>query len=391
MPGLEEHRLTVETARFGPFVFQLGVDPAAVETAVLRVSDAQARFQGSPLSQVAGQLEREVVVTSVFGTNSIEGGTLSEAETQLALDLDPSQVQDSERRRVLNIKAAYDLASRAVAAPDWHLDLPFVRAVHAAVTDRLPHEHNRPGLLRDNPKTIVTRVGDETHGGCYKPPQYGGDVRLLLDSLLRWHQELTDRQVPVLIRAPLVHYYYELIHPFWDGNGRVGRVLEAGLLLREGFRYAPFAQSRYYLDQIDRYFTLFNLCRKARDKGAAYPNTEFALFFLEGLRISLNNLHDRVNRLVHGLLFESDLKRRHDERRINARQYAIVTQLLAAGGPVALADLRRAPWYLGLYAQRTDKTKQRDLQGLREQGLVTLDTDNRLWPGFMPPDANPSH
>jgi Fic family protein len=391
MPGLEEHRLTIETARFGPFVFQVGVDPAAVETAVLRVSDAHLRFKGSPLSQVAGQLEREVVVTSVFGTNSIEGGTLSEAETQLALDLDPSQVQDIERRRVLNIKAAYDLASRAVAAPDWRLDLPFVRSVHAAVTDRLPHEHNRPGLLRDNPKTIVTRVGDQAHGGRYKPPQYGGDVRLLLDSLLRWHQELADRQVPVLIRAPLVHYYYELIHPFWDGNGRVGRVLEASLLLREGFRYAPFAQARWYLDQIDRYFTLFNLCRKARDRGAAYPNTEFAHFFLEGLRISLNDLHDRVNRLVHALLFERDLKRRHDEKRINARQYAIVTQLLAPGGPVALADLRRAPWYLGLYAQRTDKTKQRDLQGLREQGLVTLDTDNRLWPGFMPPDANPSH
>lgn len=391
MPGLEEHRLTVETARFGPFVFQLGVDPAAVETAVLRVSDAQARFQGSPLSQVAGQLEREVLVTSVFGTNSIEGGTLSEEETQLALDLDPFQVQDSERRRVLNIKTAYALASRAVAAPDWHLDLPFVRAVHAAVTDRLPHEHNRPGLLRDNPKAIVTRVGDETHGGRYKPPQYGGDVRLLLDTLLRWHQELADRQVPVLIRAPLVHYYYEVIHPFWDGNGRVGRVLEASLLLREGFRYAPFAQSRYYLDQIDRYFTLFNLCRKARDKGEAYPNTEFALFFLEGLRISLNNLHDRVNHLVHGLLFESDLKRRHDEKRINARQYTIVTQLLAAGGPLAVADLRRAPWYLGLYAQRTDKTKQRDLQRLREQGLVVLDTNNRLWPAFMQPDARPSY
>ncbi|MFC2503586.1 MAG: Fic family protein, partial [Cardiobacterium sp.] len=38
--------------------------------------------------------------------------------------------------------------------------------------------------------------------------------------------------VPALIRAPLVHYYYEIIHPFWDGNGRVGRVLEASILLR---------------------------------------------------------------------------------------------------------------------------------------------------------------
>ncbi|WP_295442417.1 hypothetical protein [uncultured Thiodictyon sp.] len=102
MPEFADHRLTVETARFGPFVFQLGVDAAVVETAFLRVSDAQQRFQGSPLSQVASQLEREVVAISVFGTNSIEGGTLSEEETQQALDLDPSMVQDIEQRRVLN-------------------------------------------------------------------------------------------------------------------------------------------------------------------------------------------------------------------------------------------------------------------------------------------------
>lgn len=387
MPELANHRLIVETARFGPFAFQVGIDAVSVETPFLRVSDARQRFQGSPLSQVASQLEREVVATSVFGTNSIEGGTLSEEETRLALDIDPSGVQDIEQRRVLNIKAAYDLASRTVAEPSWRLDLSFVLSVHAAITDGIPHEHNQPGLLRDNPKTIVTQVGDQAHGGRYKPPQFGGDVRLLLDALLHWHQELVELQVPVLIRAPLVHYYYELIHPFWDGNGRVGRVLEASLLLREGFRYAPFAQARYYLDRIDRYFTLFNVCRKAHDKGDPHPNTDFAVFFLEGMLISLNSLHDRVNRLVHILLFENDIKRRHDEKRINTRQYAIVAQVLAARGPLPLADLRRAPWYCALYLQRTDKTKQRDLQGLREQGLLALDENNRLWPGFAQPDA----
>lgn len=110
----------------------MGVEPAAVESAVLRVSDAHARFTGSPLSQVAGRLEREAVVTSVFGTNSNEDGTLFEEETRLALDPDPSQVQDSEPRRVFKIEAAHALASHAVAAPDWRLDLPFVRDVHAA-------------------------------------------------------------------------------------------------------------------------------------------------------------------------------------------------------------------------------------------------------------------
>jgi Fic family protein len=378
---LPECRIELATARFGRFSFQVGVDAEAAETALLRVSDAQERFHASPLARVADRLEREVVVFSVFGTNSIEGGTLSEAETQLALELDPAAVQGTEQRRAVNIKAAYDLARTAAERPDWRLDLPFVQQMHAAITQEIPHAHNRPGLLRDNPKHIFTHVGDQAHGGRCKPPQHGGDIRLLLDALLDWHQELVARQVPVLIRAPLVHYYYELFHPFWDGNGRVGRVIEASLLLHAGFRYAPFAQARFYLDQIDRYCTLFNNCRKAADKGQAHPNTPFVTFFLEGMLATLNRLHDRVNQMVHLILFENDVKRLHDAKEINARQYAIVSQVLDAGRPLPLADLRRAPWYLALYTKRTDKTKQRDLRRLRELGLVAIDQDNRLRPG----------
>lgn len=385
IPAFSEHVLNVPTDRFGPFLLRLGVDPRAIETAYLRVDDAQRRLQGSPLSQVAGRLEREVVAASVFGTNSIEGGTLSEDETRQTLDQGPAGIQDLERRRVINIKAAYDLASGAATAPDWDLDLGFVTRVHAAITDGIPHAHNQPGRQRDNPKAIVTHVGDQAHGGRYKPPQYGGDIRVLLDALLAWHGELRRQQVPVLVRAPLVRFYYELIHPFWDGNGRVGRVLEASLLLHAGFAYAPFAQARFYLDQIDRYFALFNHCRKVADRGAPYPNTDFVLFFLEGMLVSLDGLHDRVNRLVRVLLFENDLKRSHDEGRINARQYAIVSQVLAAGGALSLAELRRAPWYLALYLRRTDKTRQRDLRQLRELGLLVPDAQGRLWPGCTPP------
>jgi Fic family protein len=383
---LPEHTLGVETARFGPFTFQVGVDPARVETLLLRVDDAHQRFHDSPLAQVADRLEREVVVSSVFGTNSIEGGTLTEEETQLALDLAPAQVEGAEQRRAINIKAAYDLARAAAADPQWRPSVDFIRAVHAAITRDLPHEYNQPGLLRDNPKHVPTFVGDPAHGGRYKPPQFGVDVRRLLEALLDWHGELEARGLPVLVRAPLVHYYYEVVHPFWDGNGRVGRVLEATLLLREGFRYAPFAQARYYLDHIDRYFRLFNACRKAAEAGRPHPNTDFVEFFLEGLLATLNSLHGRVNDIVRVLLFATDVKRQHDAKEINARQYAIVTQVLEAGRPVPLADLRRAPWYLALYAKRTDKTRQRDLRRLREQGLLVLDKDNRLWPGFAQPE-----
>lgn len=381
-----DHARRIETARFGPFTFQVGVDPDVVEALYLRVADAHDRFKGSPLSHVANRLEKEVVVSSIFGTNSIEGGTLSEEETQLVLELDPERVQGVEQLRAVNLKTAYDISRHVATIKDWRLDVNFIRDIHAAITGKLPHDRNKPGLLRDNNKEIITYVGDTAHGGRYKPPQYGKDIQALLDELVQWHDCLKENKVPVLIRAPLVHYYYELIHPFWDGNGRVGRVIEATLLQAEGFQYAPFAQARYYFDNIDRYFALFNHCRKEREKHKDHPNTHFVLFFLEGMLSSINKLHDRVNDIVHLILFENDIKHRFDEKEINARQYAIVTQLMSSGEPKLLSTLRKEPWYQALYKDKTDKTKQRDLRRLREARLISVDKNNRLWPGCIAPE-----
>jgi len=383
LKSFTDHLARVETARFGPFKFQIGIDQANIDSLYLRVNDAHRRFASSPLAQVAKQLEKEVVVTSIFGTNSIEGGTLSEDETQIALDLDPTQAQDIEQRRALNLKNAYDQASKAAASPDWLLDTRFVRAVHAAITNDLPHPYNRPGQLRNNSKQIITQVGNSAHGGRYKPPQYEGDITTLLEALLQWHSELVTRELPALIRAPLVHLYFEQIHPFRDGNGRVGRVLEATLLMQAGFQYAPFAQANHYLRHIDQYFTLFNSCRKAAAKSRPYPNNAFIQFFLEGMLDSLNSLHDRVNALIGVLLFNNQLRTYLDDKRINARQYTITSQLMNAGWPLPLDQMQRSPWYQSLYLRLTDKTRQRDLRGLYDQSLLRLDSDKRLWPGFI--------
>jgi len=173
--------MRLETDRFGAFVFRVGVDMASLENLLLRIDDAHKRFKTAPLSQIANRLEKELVVSCIFSTNSIEGGTLSVEETEQALTLSPIQVQDIEQRRAVNLNNVYELAQQAVDQPGWKLSVNFIRQVHIAVTDQLPHEYNCPGLLRDNPKGVVTRVGSQEHGGVYKPPQYGKDIEQLLN------------------------------------------------------------------------------------------------------------------------------------------------------------------------------------------------------------------
>jgi Fic family protein len=371
----------IETTRFGLFTFQMGIDAGKVSMTLQRVTDAQKRFLSSPLSQVAKRLEQEVLVSSIFSTNTIEGGTLTEEETSEAITIDPERVKAEEQRRAVNIKTAYEIAEKSAQRSDWRLSVSFIKNIHATVTDGISHKYNKPGKTRNNLKNIVTYVGDAAHGGQYKPPQYGGDIELLLESLVKWHDELTAAEIPALIRAPLVHYYFASIHPFWDGNGRVGRVLEATVLHHAGFRYAPFAMARYYLEQIDQYFTLFNLCRKQSEKKTAYPNTPFVLFHLEGMLASIDRLHDRVNDMIKSLLFESRVKHMRDTKEINLRQYAILTQIMERGKPIPIDELRRAPWLTALYAKLGDKTKQRDLSKLRDQKLLYIDEKGLVYPG----------
>jgi hypothetical protein len=103
------------------------------------------------------------------------------------------------------------------------------------------------------------------------------------------------------------------------------------------------------------------------------------------MRQTINGLHDRVNQIVGMLLYQSNIRRTLDEKRINVRQYTILSMLLERGRPWPLAELRQLPWYASLYLKLNDKTRTRDLRGLRELELAWLDTDDALWPGFVVP------
>ena len=382
---MENLTLRTETDRFGPFTLTLGVSLERLAALIQRVDDAHQRFIGSPLSQIATEFEKEVVVSSIFGTNTIEGATLSEEETRNVLEFDAATVRAEERRRVTNLKEAYDFAMQSARNEAWQFDTGFIRKLHATITDGLRDPHNRPGEYRTNTKEIVTLVGDEAHGGRYKPPQYRANIERLMESLVEWHARLADAKVPALVRAPLVHLNYELIHPFWDGNGRVGRVIEATLLQAAGYRYAPFALARHYLEHIDEYFTLFNVCRKNAEAEREYPNEPFVQFHLEGMRLVVNQLHDRVNKLISVLLFRNRARDMLDSKEINARQYTILMQVLSSQ-PMTADEIRRSPWYTSLYLKRTEKTQQRDMRGLRDAKMLWIDSKGRLVPGFVKPN-----
>jgi len=387
---MTEKVVKIETHRSGPFQFQVGLDMGKVQPLLDRVTDAQQRFRSMPiLPDVATSLEREVLVSSVYGTNTIEAATLTEEETAAALDLSQEEAKAEQQRRVSNIRDAYKLAEKF--ALDWAHDkfdeqtseIPVIvfedmfRDLHTCITDGLEHPHNKPGEYRDNPKGQLTRVGDREHGGTYTLPKCRDDIDMLMKAYIEWVNSEEVSSLSPLLRAPLAHYYFERIHPFWDGNGRVGRVMEVMILKAAGFKYAPFAMSRYYLEHIDEYFTVFNQARKSLEKGEDNPNTVFVDFYLRGMLSVMNHLHGRANSMIGLLLFTNRLRVLLDEKKINTRQYTIATQLLNLPDMPTTQALQRAPWYEALYTKLTAKTRSRDMKGLQEQGLVRIDKNKK--------------
>lgn len=377
--------LKVETHRSGPFVFQAGIDLDDLAPLIQRVEDAREFFNKLPIyPEVTALMSHIVLVGGIHGTNTIEGGTESSEEIDVILNIPPETIKEDSQRRISNLREAHALAADYALEFHNHAGKPILEifedmfsVLHEIITGGLKENkirENIPGAYRDNQKGFNTKVGDALHGGVYTPPKSRGDIDLLMKNFVAWANSEPIITLPAVVRAPLVHYYFERIHPFADGNGRTGRLIETMILKAAGFKYADFLIGRYYNENYDHYMALFNECRKLEKDKATYPNTPFIHFFLEGMRETIVATYDIVLKLITRFMFADFARALRDKKQINGRQYDIVTTLLdQKKDSYTLEDIRNAAWYKRLYKKRTYATAIRDLKGLAEVKLIHLD------------------
>lgn len=113
------------------------------------------------------------------------------------------------------------------------------------------------GGIRKLPGTVIknTRTGEILH----TPPQSEAEILDYLSNLEKYINQ--DNEYDPLINMGVIHYQFETIHPFYDGNGRTGRILNVlFLVMKNKLSYPVLYLSRYIIQNKDEYYTLLREC-----------------------------------------------------------------------------------------------------------------------------------
>ncbi len=177
---------------------------------------------------VAMYVRQEAVLSS-----QIEG-TQSSLDDVLTFELDPGgQELPQDVAEVVNYVRAMNYGlERLTTLP---LSLKLIREIHAVLMDGVRGANKQPGEFRTSQNWIGSGNVPIDRATFVPPPTQ--QMWQALDDLERFlHQ---DHSLPALVHCGLAHAQFETIHPFLDGNGRVGRLLITFLLYHQGILHRP--------------------------------------------------------------------------------------------------------------------------------------------------------
>jgi Fic family protein len=172
-----------------------------------------------------------------------------------------------------------------------------LREIHGVLMSKGRDHDKLPGEFRRSQNWIGgTRPGNARF--VPPPPQEVEGCMAALEPFL----QAEVQPLPVLLRAALAHVQFETIHPFLDGNGRVGRLLIALLLQQGGLLTEPLLYlSLYFKEHRQQYYDLLDRVRLVGDWEA------WVDFFLEGVEFTATRAVETARRIVK--LFEADTGR----------------------------------------------------------------------------------
>ncbi len=316
----------------------------------------------------ARRLMQVYFAKGVNATTAIEGNTLSEdqvlerIEGRLKLPLS----QEYLGVEIDNMIAAYNLIIESLSGDrQIPVNLDTLCAFNRQILAGLELEAEvNPGNLRQHSVVAGSYLG--------APWQ---DVPELLSQLCSWLSQgfeapTPNQQIPyAFIKAVTAHVYLEWIHPFGDGNGRLGRLVEFLILVTSGVPVpAAHVLTSHYNDTRGEYYRQLHLA--SRNGGDLRPFLSYAAQgFVDGLTSAIKNLHRQQEELMWQALVDEAFEDLHSAAA--KRQRLLALEAGRSRKWLSRAELRALVLALNDdYALKTPKTLSRDINRLLELGLL---------------------
>lgn len=263
----------------------------------MAVSDAAAEL--GRLDAAAALIPRPQLIARIatrreaIGTSALEG-TYADLTDVFAAEVLPQEDQDTEVppnvREVMNYIAAADTAY------EWMHDRPItlglLSALQAQIVRGTESDGPEAGRVRETQVFIGAKARRVADARFIPPPPEG--LRLLCERWVGWltAPEPTEN-IQLIARIAMGHYQFESLHPFTDGNGRLGRLVAVLQMLREGALRSPVLAVSPWLEEHDDEYRDHLLAVSASGDWAPWIE-----FFAEAVRSEARSGHDRIMRLL---------------------------------------------------------------------------------------------
>ncbi|OGI12002.1 MAG: cell filamentation protein Fic [Candidatus Margulisbacteria bacterium GWF2_35_9] len=241
-------------------------------------------MQGSSLPNpyllIRSFVAREAVLSSrIEGTQTTLGDLLS-AEVAASTNQNLDDLQEVQNY----IKALTYGLERLKELP---LSLRLIQEIHQILMEGVRGARAHPGEFR-NIQNWIGLPGCTVHTAKFVPPAPEYVINCLHDLELFFH----NRQLPPLIHIALCHYQFETIHPFLDGNGRIGRLLIILLLIEHNVLPSPLLYISAFMEATrnEYYQQLFNVSKDG-------TWNEWLMYFLHGVATQAEDALKRIERI----------------------------------------------------------------------------------------------
>jgi Fic family protein len=202
-------------------------------TMVNKATAALARLDGAERGIPNPRLLRRPALRREAQSTSALEGTYAPFAEVLAADRDDKAHMSAELREVLNFE---DTAELAFSWPESRpITLSMLGELQRTLVRETAGELSDAGGLRDR-IVVIGAPGRNLHDARFVPPPPGDQLRAGVENFLQWLEDPPD--LPTVVLAAIAHYQFECLHPYSDGNGRLGRLLvivqlQRGALIRE--------------------------------------------------------------------------------------------------------------------------------------------------------------